>query len=223
MLFQLLQRYDTGGQQLASVFQYLADFGFQDFILPSLLIFTLIFAILQQVKLFKKVKTQAKTVDGKTTYEPVPGADGKPVIVGDKRINSILAIVISLMVTIPHVIGWYPPGQDPIDLISAFLPATAVVLAAVFVVLLLLGLAGAGIPSMLVLTIALIAGGFLVVIFGMNMFPYWLPTWDFLRDPATQALIIVLLTMGLIGYWVIRPEGGKPAEDWYKTWMLKRP
>lgn len=232
MLFQLLQRYNTGGGQLRSVFQYLQDYGFQDFILPALLIFTLIFAILQQVPLFRKVKKKA--VENPTTHaityetemHPAGHPDaGKPVMIGDKRINSVIALAISLMVTIPHVIGWYPPGQDPIDLISGFLPATAVMLVAVFVVLLLLGLAGGAIPSMMVLTIALVAGGFLVMIFGMNMFPTWLPTFDFLRDPAIQALIIVLLTMGLVGYWVIRPEPTPPVpgeEGWFKKWVTTR-
>jgi hypothetical protein len=147
-------------------------------------------------------------------------------MIGDRRINSVIALAISLMVTIPHVLGWYPPGQDPIDLISGFLPATAVMLVAVFVVLLLLGLAGGTIPNIMVLTVALIAGGFLVVVFLMNMFPAWLPTWGFLRDPAIQALIVVLLTMGLVGYWIVRPEPTPLAageKGWFKRWMMERP
>jgi len=63
----------------------------------------------------------------------------------------------------------------------------------------------------------------LVVLFLMNMFPYWLPTSGWLRDPAIQALIVVLLTMGLVGWWVIRPEGGEKMEKTMKRWMLTKP
>jgi hypothetical protein len=196
-----------------------------------LLIFTLVFAVLQRMPLFQKPKTKAveNPQTHAITYEierhQSGPLQGKPVMVGDRRINSVIALAISLMVVIPHIIGWYPPGQDPIDLISGFLPATAVVLVAIFAVILLLGLAGGAIPNALVLTIALVAGGFLLVIFGMNMFPAWIPAWGFLRDPAIQALIVVLLTMGLVGWWIIRPEPTPRApgeEGWFKRWVTTR-
>ena|SRR3990172_7623994 len=225
MLFQFIQPYPSGGGQLSSVFQYLTDFGFQDFLLPALLFFTLVFAILQRVPLFQvpvyhMVNNQRVP---KTNPNPVQGGPPIPVMTGNKRINSMIAIVIALSVTMPHILGYYPPGQDPIDMISAFLPSTAIVLMAVFVVLLLLGLAGAGMPSMVQMFVAVAAVGVLVVLFLMNMFPYWLPTSTWLRDPAIQALIVVLLTMGLVGWWVIRPEGGEKMEVTMKRWMLTKP
>ncbi len=227
MLFQFMQQYPSGGGQLSSLFQYLTDFGFQDFLLPALLFFTLIFAILQRTPLFQ-VQVMEKNAQGQLvgkTKTVGTGNDARTVdvMVGNKRINSMIAIVISLSVTMPHILGYYPPGQDPIDMISAFLPSTAIVLMAVFVVLLLLGLAGAGMPSMMQMFVAVAAVGVLVVLFLMNMFPYWLPTSTWLRDPAIQALIVVLLTMGLVGWWVIRPEGGEKMEVAMKRWMLTKP
>ena len=227
MLFQFFQAYPSGGGRLSSLFQYLTDFGFQDFLLPALLFFTLIFAILQRVPLFQ-VQVMQKDAQGKwvgktTTVGTAPNTKIVPVMTGNKRINSMIAIVIALAVTMPHILGYYPPGQDPIDLISGFLPSTAIVLMAVFVVLLLLGLAGASMPSMMQMFIAIGAVILLVFLFLMNMFPYWIPAWDFLRDPAIQALIVVLLTMGLVGWWVIRPEGGEKMEKTMRRWMLTKP
>ncbi len=226
MLFQFIQPYPSGGGQLSSVFQYLTDFGFQDFLLPALLFFTLIFAILQRVPLFQvPVYHMVNNQRVKKTTTVGTGADARTVDVmtGNKRINSMIAIVIALAVTMPHILGYYPPGQDPVDLISAFLPSTAIVLMAVFVVLLLLGLAGAGMPSVMQMFVAIAAVIVLVILFLMNMFPYWLPTFAWLRDPAIQALIVVLLTMGLVGWWVIRPEGGEKMETTMKRWMLTKP
>ncbi len=222
------QPFPTGGQQLRGVFQYLIDFGFQDFVLPALLIFTLFFAVLQRVPLFQTTKTVAvKDAQGKISYkeETYPAGHpeaGKPMRVGDRRINAIIAIVIALAITIPHTVGMYPADFDPIRIISNFLPSTVVVLVACLVVILLLGLAGAHIPSALQLLVAFVAVAFLIIIFLMNMFTGFFPTFYFLRDPAVQALIIVLLTMGLVGYWIIRPEKKEELPKTLSRWMMEK-
>ena len=213
-----LQPYPTGGQQLRAFFQYLQAFGFLDFLLPVLLIFTLIFGILQTTKIFKTPRMEpVKDAQGKITgYNP---ATTDPKEVADRRTNSILAIVIALSVTIPHTVGLYPPNADPITIISSFLPHTAVVIMAVFVVIMLLGFTGASMPNMLQLAIATVGVFFLLIVFFMNMYPGFLPRFDFLRDPAVQAFIIVLLTIALVGYWVLRPE--KKGEGFLKGWVHK--
>ncbi len=208
---------------------YLQDFGFYDFLLPGLLIFTVMFAVLQKVPLFQKPKKKP-TVDaqGRITgweeekYPAGHAQAGKTIMIGDRKINSILSIVIALAITIPHAVGMYPPDMDPITLISSFLPHTVVMLVAIFAVLLLLGLAGGTIPNAALMLIALIAVGFLVVIFMMNIFPNWMPTLWWLHDPATQAIIITLLTAGLIGYWIIKPEGGEEMPKKLKRWMMEK-
>lgn len=181
------------------VFQTLVDWGFVDAILPFILIFVLIFAILQKVALFKH-------------------GEGP-----DRRINGILALVISAMVVVPHIVRMYPPEADPINMINQFLPQTGVLLLAVLCVMLLLGLAGAGIPSWLTAVVGLIAAGFLVVMILMAVMPGFFPSVGFLSDPATQALLIVLLTMGLIGWFIIRePEQRQTGQpSWLDEWFFK--
>jgi len=217
--------YPTGGAQLKTLFQYVESFGFLDFILPALLIFTVVFAILQMVPFFQKKKMKK---EGDALVEekypdnyPVESLRGKTIMVGNRQINSIIAIVISLMIAVPHAAGIYPPNLDPIVMISKILPSAVVVLAAMFLVMLMLGFAGAGDKSLMQLVIAAIGVGLLVFIFATNIFPDFFPYFDFLKDPSIQALLIVLLTMGLVGYWVIRPEG--PAiETRVKEWMLTK-
>jgi hypothetical protein len=198
------------GGQLRGTLQYLVDFGFLDFVLPFILIFTLIFAILQMTKVFS-VKKKVRNAQGQEVE----------VAVGDRKLNALIGLAIALMLTIPHAAGIYPPDMDPITLMSSFLPSTAVVLMAVFVIILLLGFAGASEKNALQLLIAAIGVGLLVFLFIMNLFPTFFPTFGWLMDPTIQALLFVLLIMALVVYWVMKPES-KPGESVPKTlrkWM----
>lgn len=201
MLFQLTPYPSTVGGTFQSLMQALIDWGFIDAFLPFMLIFVLIFATLQKTKLFGE------------------GADfdtRKP----DRQINGVLAFVIAAMVVVPHIAGLYPPDSDPIIIINTFLPSTAVILIAVLCVILLLGLAGTEVPNVLLWSIALVAAGFLIFMILVAVLPGFLPTFDFLRDPAIQALIIILLVMGLIGYFVVRePAATATAEGGWEKFI----
>ena len=193
MFFQYYTTYSGTGR---GVFQTLVDWGLVDAILPFVLIFVLIFAILQKIAIFK---------DGDKS---------------DRKLNGILALVISAMVVIPHVVQLYPPEQDPINIINQFLPSTAVVLIAILAVILLLGLAGAEVPSTMQWVIALGALGFLIVMILMAIIPGFFPTFYWLSDPSIQALVIILLIMGLVGWFVIREPGtGGGMKGFIDTWM----
>ncbi len=190
MLFQA--PYYAGGQ-IQGVFQTLQAWGFADALLPFILIFVLIFAILQKIALFQE------------------GTPAKP----DRKINGVIAFVIAALVVIPHITRSYPPQADPVTIIMNFLPSTGILLLAIFVLLLLLGLVGAKIPS----PILAIVGFASIVILGIVIikaaFPAFAPTWV-TNDPNTQALIIVLLTMGLVGWFIMREP-----EEHEKTWIKK--
>ncbi len=191
MLFQF---YPYAGRGL---WQTLVDWGFIDALLPFILIFVLLFAILQKIGLFKDDK-------------------GQP----DRRINGVLALIISAMVVAPHVVGLYPPQADPIIMINLFLPNAVMLLVAILCVILLLGLAGGAIPSLLLWAIALVALGLLLITVLIAVVPGFFPTFGFLSNPSTQALIIILVTMGLIGYFVMRePESAPGFGDWVKKWL----
>ena len=219
----LFQSYQAGGGQLQGLFQSLTEYGFQDFLLPTLLIFTVIFATLQNIKLFKSQKMTWDATNKK--WVPAPAVNNEIPMVGDKKINSILALLISLAITIPHIVGLYPQDMDPISLMSSFLPSTGVALVAMLLVLMVLGFVGVGITkaSALQMVIALVMVGILIFVFLTNMFPYWFPTLNFLRDPVNQAIIFTLLTGGLIVYFVMREGGGEEMPQRLERWMLKSP
>jgi hypothetical protein len=183
---------------------YLEQIGLVDVFLPFILIFTIIFAILQKVMLFKKA-----------------GETDKP----DKRINGIISFAISLLIVIPHVTGSYPPGQDVIELLNLILPQTVVLLFVIFLVLLLLGLAGGkhtASESPLVGIAALIALGGLGVILWNAFFPYRTPYWLYwLNDPEFQSLLVVLLILGLVGYFAMKEEPSSGTGTTANDWMAK--
>ncbi len=192
MLFQYYPYYSGRG-----LWQTLIDWGFVDALLPFILLFALLFGILQKVPLFKDDQ-------------------GKP----DRRINGILAMIISAMVVVPHIVGLYPPQSDPINIINQFLPAAAVILVAILCIILLLGLSGTTIPNTLLWTIALVGVGFLVFIILVAMVPGFMPAFGFLSDPTIQALLIVLLTMGLVAYFIVRePTSQKKWKDVLTEWL----
>jgi len=213
------ERYPTGGQSLRGAFQYLQDFGFMDFILPFLLIFALLWGILQRVMLFRKNKLKA---DGTPETKTVgTGADAKtvPVYESDRKLNAVVAMVIALGVTIPHAAGVYPPDLDPINLINKFLPQAAILVAAILVISLLFGISGAEVPNAMYRVIGMIAAAILCFVILMAVFPNTFPAFGWLRDPAVQAGIIVLLVMGLVGWFVMRESGGEPVHKTVKSWM----
>ena len=65
-----------------------------DLLLPFLLIFTIVFAVLQKSNILGKDK---------------------------RNFNSVIALVVSLSVVIPHITGSYPAGFDVVEIIQIFL------------------------------------------------------------------------------------------------------
>lgn len=204
--------YSTGGQQLRTLVQYLQNYGFIDFVLPALLIFALIFGVLQKVGLFM---TKQKNAQGQEV--PVP----------DRRINGVLAFVIGFAVAVPHMVGMYPAKYDPIVLINMLLPNAAVLLIAILAVVLLFGIVrtpGSDKFPVLQLLLGMIAAGVLIVIFLMKVFPEFFPgSFNFLRDPAIQALIIVIGVMSFVIYYAFMPPSTEPTHKWVERWMGKPP
>ena len=175
-----------------NLFQTLYNIGLYDVMLPFMLIFVLVFAILQ------KSKVLAKGSDAKDLSEA-------------RKYNAIVALVMGLIVVIPHTIGLYPSDANPVVIINSSLPFIGVILVALIAVFLIIGLFGAktnwgGAASGWVALLSFIAVGY---IFGYNagwfrQMPSWL-LW--LQRPDTQALVIVFGVFGLIIYFITRdPE-----------------
>jgi hypothetical protein len=157
----------------------LEAWGLMDVLLPFLLIFVVVFAILQKTQILGKDK---------------------------KNFNVIISLVISLMVIIPHVLGTYPAGFDVINIINMVVPQISLIIVAILMLLILLGIfGGASIPGI----VAIIAGVVVVAIFlGTTSWLYgldWL--YDFFGTEAVSFLIVILI-FGLI-IWFITAEPGK--------------
>lgn len=181
------------------VIYYLQDLGVADVLLPFLLVFTVVFAVLQKAKILGK---------------------------DSKKYNVIVAMVMAFSVIFPHILGYYPPTSDPVIIINSSLPQISVVIIAIVMVMLLLGvfgadidLAGKGINTW----ILFIAFGTVIYVFGTNAgffgngtFPRWL--W-FLEDPNTQSLLVMILVFGGIIYFITKEDKPKDDDKAIKHWI----
>ena len=171
---------------------YLENLGVADSLVPFLLIFTVIFAVLSKTSIL--------------------GAAAS----GAKKFNIIVALAVAFIVVIPHIMGSYPEGKDAIVIINSALPNVAVVSIALIMFLFLVGIFG-GNAGGLTGVAGLIAIAAVVWIFGSSA--GWfkeLPSW--LADPATQVLVVIILAFGFIVWFVVggsSPGGGvRNMFDW---------
>lgn len=168
--------------EFVEFFRQLESFGLTDALLPFLLIFTLLFAVLQKSHLLGKDK---------------------------RNFNIVVATVISLMVVIPHVTGSYPPGKDVIELMNSALPQISIVIVAVLMALLLIGVFGGSANWMggsLSGWIAILAFGIIIYIFGAEAnwwsnLPQKLNWWG----TDTSSIVTIILVFAVI-IWYITKE-----------------
>lgn len=157
----------------------LESWGFRDAILPFLLYFAILFAVLQKIALFKDEKGEA-----------------------DRKINGVLSFVISAMIVVPHVLGIYTKTQDPVLIMYKILPTSTILIVGLAMTALLMGLVDWKPPAPLMLMIGLGAIGIILYIIVSNMFPTL--GWRINMTPQLQALMIVILVFGLVVYFIVR-------------------
>lgn len=174
--------------------QTLEYLGITDVLLPFLLIFTLVYAVMQKTKILGEDK------------------ESKPL----KNFNLVIALVMALAAIIPHVTGTYPANADVVSIINNALPNVSLVMVAILMLLIIIGVFGANVKIAntsfggFIVILAIIA---VVVIFGSAAEWYNLPPWlQFLNNSDTQALIVVLLIFGVI-IWFITKEDSPASED----------
>jgi len=212
MIFQL-QVY--GGGNIQSVLAMLNNWGLQDLWIPFILIFALIFAILQKVKIFKK---------------DVPASGTPPNVIaahqiGDKKINGILAFTISLILAAGHALRYYPPNVDPFNIIITFIPQSMIALVGLLLVLLLIGFVSPTtnrtfMNNTLVLIFVVIAVLAVLTSIISGIYPAFVPDW--IRfNPLLQAVVVVIAVMALVIWYITRddtPTGQGTREtiqDWF--------
>lgn len=176
-------------------FIQLADMGILDVLLPFILVFTIVFAVMQKTKILGE-------------------ENGKP----RKNFNAVIALVMGMAVVIPHVIGSYPsPESDVVLIINNALPNVSAVMVAVIMLLLIMGvfggevnIAGSSLAGWAVL-FAIIST---VIIFGNAANWFNLPSWlGFLEDSETQALVIVILIFALIIWFITKEDKPKDSKE----------
>jgi len=192
-------------QRLGQIF---TKFGIVDVILPFVLVFAIMYAILQHIPIFR---TPILNPDG-TEKSSVP----------NKKINTVIAAIIGIIFIVPHITGTYTQryGFDPVDALNKALPATGFVIIAVVMFLILTGLLGWRIAGSWTLPIGVIAMGLVAYIFLLATGTVGSASgfFSFLNDPDLQTLIVIILVFGII-IWFVTSEGGEDPEVGYRRFM----
>jgi len=186
MVFSLFQFYGYGrfgpfGQALA----YLEQFGLLDSIIPFALIFAILYAMILKTNIFSKT-------DGKL----------------NKKVTLVVALSITLVTVIPHVLGLYSsPYADPVVIINQSLPQIALILVAIVLVLIVtnaLEAEGSDVANKVKEWsgwIALVLIG--LVFYGALTPPGRLPGFlNFFADPFFYTILIILAVFGGVVYLV---------------------
>ncbi|MGV8162783.1 MAG: hypothetical protein ACP5N2_05635 [Candidatus Nanoarchaeia archaeon] len=189
----------------------LEQVGVLDVIMPFILIFTIIYAVLQKSKILGK------------------DAEGKP----RKNFNVIIALVMGLAVVIPHVMGQKNIyGVSVVDILNNALPNVALVAVIIVMILLTIGVfgkefdIGEGYGGFFVIAAFLVIGFIFAASAGwfkQGSLPNWL---YFIYDPQFQALVVTLLVFGLIIYFITKEDKPKNKDRNFMTEinkMIKNP
>src|SRR3989344_880168 len=184
--------------ELGQLIAWLQYSGVMDIILPFLLVFTIIFAVFERVKLF--------------------GTDKKNVNVG-------LALIIAILTIVPSMTGVYSYQYDPVRIINTLVPSAAVLGVVIILVLFLIGMfgkdfIGGGPPTWLVAIIFLI----LFYIFGITV-NWWQPpsrASSFLGGDLLTLVVVILVFGLIIAFITSDPKSkGEKVADKIAHWFFK--
>ncbi len=158
---------------------FLESYNLTDVILPFFLVFLIVFAILQKTEILGQHK---------------------------KNFNAMFALILGLMVVMPHVLGKYPLGSDLVVIMNSALPNISIVAVAIMMMLLLTGIVAPNFVHNLGGIIALLAFIAVVYFFGSaaDWWPAFYTTW---WGPDTTSLVIVILVFAVILWFILREPG----------------
>ncbi len=187
---------------LEDIFVSLQNIGVADVFLPFILIFAVIFALLQKINIF----SEKVTVSGREETR------------GNRKINSVIAFAIALGAIIPHELGTYPAGADVITIINSALPNVALLVVAIIAIVISVGFFGINWDTekegltfgkvisyiLAIIAVIIVIGIFLNSIGAWNFSGYLY----FMTDPNFQATaLIVIVFIGIV--WIIVGGGDK--------------
>lgn len=170
---------------------WLVDVGVVDVLLPFLLIFAIVFAIMEKAKILGEER---------------------------KNIHVVIALIIAALVVVPHVTDSYPPGADVVDIINSALPSVSLVLVAIVALLLLMGIFGVTAATAVSGWVAMFAIITVIWIFGSSA--GWWGDWNWIRITFGEdalSIAVVILVFGVLIWWITKSEEKTPGE----TWMQK--
>jgi len=176
---------------LEQTFMMLKDIGIFDVFLPFVLIFTIVFAVLQKIKLFD-----------------------------DKRVNTMIALVMGLATIAPHVLMGTPAPDsvlsnglpDVVEIINGAIPGVSVVVVAILMALIVIGVMGKRVElgdSSLSGWIALISFAVVIVIFLAAAGVFKHPTLNrtISANPDLVALVVVILVFAIVIWFITKDDG----------------
>lgn len=181
---------------MAAFNQLIRDIGVQnlEYILPFLLVFTIIFAILQKTKI-------------------LGGEDSNR-----KSFNVVVALVMALAFVVPSITGQYGYQNDPVRILNNALPGVALVSVAIIMVLLVVGAFGKNLNIQksssggifVFFSIGAVAVIFAIAAGWIRNVPYWL---DWLRYGYNQTMIVSILVLGAVIWFIVRDPDPEPVDD----------
>lgn len=164
----------------------LQEAGVADVLLPFVLVFTIVFAILEKTKIL-----------GERNDRPV------------SNINAMVALVMGFSVVFPHVLRYYSPDRDPVIIINSSLPSVAIIIIAIVMVMMMIGLmsdkepkiSGSGWVSNVAVGGAILAVAFIFLSNSgfLNLHLY--------ITRGTQSAVVALLIFGIIIWAVMKGSG----------------
>lgn len=170
----------------------LENLGLTDILLPFVLIFTIIYAVSAVVPHFSDEK--------------------------HKKLRIMIALVISLLVVIPHATGAYPAGLDIVSIINSAIPQVVMLIVAVVLTLMLVAATtGRGrtfdshmswIRWVALLVVGLIFLDNINFGYGSGFFGN-VPILNWFSDPDLQALVLIIIVFGLIVFYITGDSGSQ--------------
>jgi len=174
---------------LEEFIRILESWGLTDVLLPFLLIFVVMYAILTKTRVLGE---------------------------GKRRFNSVVSLVIALMVVIPHVLGIYPPEADIVEIMNKAIPNVSIIVIAILMLLVLVGILGGErnwMGGSLSGWMAILAFILIVIIFGAAA--GWWRGWTWFHNffgADTVAIIVMLLVFAVIVWWITKGEGAEEQQ-----------
>jgi len=164
--------FESGFAGLVNLFQ---QYGFMDFLLPFILIFTLVFAVTAKMPLFKD----------------------------NKNFRVIMALVLALLFVMPHFTGFRPLGYDPVEVLFNSLPSISLLAVAIVMMLMLIGVFGSeGLSDKARPFILIVTLGFVGYIFGASLEMWTGPynIWTWWTTELTEILIILAIFGAIVAF-----------------------